>query len=191
MILENDLRGFLPIRCRSGEEGTVYEYCVSSRVSLLEYTEHTPVSDVFLKQLIFTLCQAMEELGEYLLSEKHVLLGPETIFVQEESSAPFGGSFLFCLYPDQSWELRDSLRQLIKFLMEKTDRTQGHCAELCYELYGQLQKENFCLKEFMEALERWSVPVPAPEQEKKKGSKQLFARRRNGGIMKPNGRERP
>ena len=184
MILENTIRGFLPIQKQSGEEGDCYQYNISSLISLAEYLEHHPLRERFLKQWIFMLCQAVTELEEYLLTEEFLWLTPETIFVRDKESEPFEGTFLFCLYPDQRQEVKAQLNQLLKYLMEQTDRADDRCAVMCYELYGLVQKENFCLREFMEALERWAQPVPQKEPEKKKRPKQLFASRRNSGIMK-------
>ena len=72
--------------------------------------------------------------------------------------------------------------------MERTDPADETCAIQCYELYGLVQKDNFCLQEFMEALERWAGEdlrkEPEKKKEKKKRPKQLFANGKNSGIMK-------
>lgn len=185
MMLENRLRGFLPVQKRSRDGVEEYYYCISSRVSLEEYLEHTPLETVFLKQLIFSLCQSVAVLGEYLLTEELLLLNPETVFVEETSRTPFAGTFVFCIYPGEKQPVKESLCQLMKYLMGKTDPAQDSCAALCYELYAVLQKDNFCLREFMPLLEQTAVPAPdRGEQEKKKWTKQLFASRRNNGIIK-------
>ncbi len=184
MILENTIRGFLPLQQRCSEEGDHYCYTISSLVSLTEYLEHHPLQERFLKQMIFALYQAVTELGEYLLTEDFLWLTPDTVFVYGNQSEPFEESFVFCLYPDERQDVKQQLRQLIKYLMERTDKAEDRCAVMCYELYGLLQKENFCLREFMEALERWAQPEVPREPEKKKRPKQLFASRRNSGIMK-------
>ena len=184
MIRENTIRGFLPMQIRGGEEGESYCYGISSLMSLEEYLAHHVLEERFLKQLVFSLCQAVEQLGEYLLTEEFLLLTPETIFVRETEAVPFVGTFLFCLYPDERQNVKEALTQWTKYLIDRTDRSDDRCAVMCYELYGLVQKENFCLGEFMEALERWSLPAVPKEPEKKKRSKQLFASRRNSGIMK-------
>ncbi len=179
MILENQIRGFVSLQSRDQE----YDYDISSLVSLKEYLDHSSLQCGCLKQLIFSLYQAVTELGRYLLTEEFLYLTPETIFVQTHEAVPFQGTFLFCLYPDFRQDVRGRLSQLLKFLMDKTDPGDDSCAVLCYELYGLVQKENFYLKEFMEALERHAEPLTGPESEKKKRAKQLFAGRRNSGII--------
>jgi hypothetical protein len=51
-----------------------------------------------------------------------------------------------------------------------------------------VQKDNFCIGEYMEALERWALWSQSQEaekkKEKKKRPKQLFASGRNSGIIK-------
>lgn len=184
MILENTIRGFLPVQKRLEEERIVYRYKISSLISLEEYLEHHTLGQNFLKQLIFTLCQSVTELGEYLLTEEYLLLRPDTVFVRESGSEPFADTFLYCLYPARRQNVKEDLRQLLKYLMEKTDRSDDRVAVMCYELYGLVQKENFCLREFMDALERWALPAPEADTDTKKRVNPLFARRRNGGIMK-------
>ena len=188
MILENTIGGFLSIQRCCQQDGESYHYNISSLISLDEYLQHHSLNDRFLKQLIFTLCQAVDQLREYLLTEEYLLLTPETVFVRENESVPFAGTFFFCLYPDERQDIKSALRHWIKYLMEKTDRSDDLCAVMCYELYGLVQKENFCLREFMEALERWALPVQEKEPQKKKRPKQLFSGRRNSGIMKLSGR---
>lgn len=188
MILENSIQGCLPVAQRCQESGECYEYKVSSLISLAEYLEHHPLRTPVLKQLVFSLCQTVTELGEYLLTEIHLWLTPETVFLRGSETDPFEGNFYFCLYPDEVQNKKEQLRQLLKYLMERTDTADGSCAVLCYELYGLVQKENFCLREFMESLERWAIPKlpeePEKKKEKKKRPKQPFASRRNSGIMK-------
>ena len=82
MILENRIRGFLPVEQRCRQEGESYEYKVSSLISLAEYLEHHPLKSPVLKQWAFTLCQAVTELGEYLLTDDHLWLTPETVFLR-------------------------------------------------------------------------------------------------------------
>lgn len=180
MILGNRIPGFLPVqkRCRDGEEE--YYYDVSSQVSLEEYLEHRPLSSGLLRQLVFTLCCLPDALYGYLLTEDSLFLRPETIFYREEQ-----GRFLLCLYPTERQDVRGDLKELLKYLMGKADPAEEACGRLCYELYGLLQKENFCLPEFYGVLEENPSKPPVKEPEKKKRVKQLFAGRRNGGIIKP------
>lgn len=184
MILENRIPGFLPVQRRCCNDREEYYYNISSQVSLEEYLEHNPLSSVFLRQLIFAVCRLAFSLREYLLAEDCLALGPETIFYTEETE-----TFFLCLYPDARQDVRDSLRQLLKYLMEKADKEEEQCGILCYELYGLLQKKNFCLREFLTVMEEKPAPAQPKEAEKKKRTKQIFASRRNGGIMKAVRRE--
>ena len=145
-----------------------------------EYLEHFPLKTAVLKQLIFSICQSVAALGDYLLNEESLFLAPETIFIEERKEPV---TFTFCLYPDEKQDVRESLRQLMKYLMGKTDTEDGACASLCYELYGLFQKENFCLRECLPLLEQAQPPNPVHEPEKKNRAKQFLASRRNRGII--------
>lgn len=188
MMLENPIRGFLKMELRQGEEKSGYEYQVSALMSLSEYLEHHPLEQRLLKQWIFDLWQAVTELEEYLLTEEYVLLMPELVFLRGAENEPFAGTFLFCLYPDRRQDMKEQLKEMLKYLMKKTDSGDGEAASLCYELYSLVQKDNFCLKEFMEVLERQTQSESQRLPEKKKHQKQLFASRRNSGIMKASSR---
>ena len=181
MILENKIRGFVPVSLLETEKGQEYCYRISGLVSLEEYLEHYFLQESFLKQLIFDLCRCREEMEEYLLPEDCLLVDLRTIFTEEKEEP----AFLFCLYPAGGRDVREDIRSLLKHLMGKTDPADEKCANLCYRLYGLVQKENFYLGEFMAALEDKEEETGVlPEPEKKKWTKQLFAGRRNGGIMK-------
>lgn len=185
MILENKIPGFVPIQLCLGDMGEYYRYRISSLLSLEEYLQHHAMDQTLLKQLIFSLCQAVTQLGEYLLSETVLMLEPQTIFLREGAVGSRRPTVFFCLYPDEIQDGRRSLCQWIKWLMSQADPGDPHCGEMCYELYGIAQKDNFCLQEFMEALQRWAPEPVCAEPEKKKRSKQLFASRSNRGIIKP------
>ena len=182
MILENRMRGFVPVSFHQADREMAYYYRISGLISLKEYLEHDFLRLEFLKQLIFSLCRCTEALEEYLLAEDCLLVDPCTIFVEERDEP----EFLFCLYPDGGRTVREDIHELLKYLMGRTDPEDERCAALCYRLYELLQKENFYLGEFMTALEeREEEKTILLEPEKKKGKKQLFASRRNGGIIKP------
>ena len=180
MILENPMRGFLRVEKRAQDREEFYCYRISGRTGLEEYLEHTPMKTAVLKQLIFSICQSVTALGEYLLNEESLFLTPETIFIEEREEPV---TFTFCLYPDERQDVRERLRQLMKYLMGKTDTEDETCASLCYELYGLFQKENFCLRECLPLLEQTQPPDPIHEPEKKNRTKQFFASRRNRGII--------
>jgi len=184
MILENAIPGFVPVQSCWGEKGEYYQYRISSLLSLEEYLQHHRLDQVLLKQLVFALCQAVVQLGEYLLTEEVLFLQRQTIFLKEGNSVSHVPTVFFCLYPDEAQDSRQDLCQWIKWLMSQADPDDPRCGEMCYELYGAVQKENFCLQEFMEMLQRWASDPFQAEPEKKKRSKQLFASRPNRGIIK-------
>ena len=184
MILENTIQGCLTLREQKGQDGTTYRYTISSLVSLPEYLDHDPLTEDLIKQLVFCLYQVIAELGEYLLQEEYLLLTPETIFLRSRGTEQKSWDVLFCLYPDGGQDWKKSLQDLLKYLMAHTDGTQERSGPLCYELYGLLQKDNFCLREWMDVLAHFAIPETPKEPEPKKGAKQLFASSRKGGIMK-------
>lgn len=184
MILKNHIPGCVLIREQREPDSFIYRYDISSLISLPEYLAHHPLTEPMIKQWVFRLYQVVNELGNYLLQEEYLLLMPETIFIMCQEETQEAWDFRFCVDPQGGQDLRQALKELVKYLMAQTDETQEGSGPLCYELYGRLQKDNFCLREWMEVLEHWSVPTPAIQPEPKKGAKQLFASSRKGGIIK-------
>lgn len=191
MLCENRIDGFLPVQMQRQEEKEEYYYRVSSQISLAEYLEQHPLSFSMLKQLVFTICQSAANMGEFLLAQEYLYLIPETIFVQslskdtesDETCTDKRFCFTLCIYPDEKQDLKEELRQLMQYLMGKADPQEAECAALCYDLYGRLQKENFCLREFMTAMEEHPSLSDIKAGEKKKWKKPLFAFWRNSGIL--------
>lgn len=166
MILENQIPHFLPVSLGSGGETAMYRYQISSRVSLEEHLQHSPLRLPVCKQLIYSLCKSLKVLGEYLLTEENLLIRPETIYMEESGRESegmlYGGrkaeewEFLFCLYPDEEQEVKTGLKDLLKYLMEKTDpaeKAENSCALLLYELYQRTLKDNFCAAEWLQVME--------------------------------------
>lgn len=155
MILQNDIPHFLKAYREEGEKGCRYD--ITSKISLTEYLEHSYIRLPFCKQLIFTLCNAIDTLEEYLLSEKNLYLVPETIYLtREDTEQP---QFFFTVTPEEDSQIRGQLNDLIQYLMKKTDPEEDgevSSARLLYLLYERLQKNNFCVKEFRCVLEDFS-----------------------------------
>lgn len=165
MILENEIPHFLTTVQDSRGEGRYYRYLISSRISLAEYFKHAPLRLTVCKQFVYTLCRGLQALGEYLLTEESLLLTPDTIYMERQGQKDLwrpGSSweeeweFFFCLYPDEIQDARTNLRDLLKYLMEKTDpaeKSEESCALFLYGLYQMTLKENFCASEFLQAME--------------------------------------
>ncbi len=166
MITENRIPGFLPVQEQIREEGTVYAYSISGLVSLKEYLKHHIFTGKILRQLIFTLCQSSETLEEYLLPFEGVRLEPDMIFLDDKETP----HFFLCYCPEDFYADNQGLSDLLKYLMEQTDPAETDCAALCYQLYGKLQKENFCLSEFMDAVDE-STDTEAPFRAKHRAAR--------------------
>lgn len=169
MVLENRIPQALFISQGTGRETGMYRYQISSRISLAEYLQHSPLRLPVCKQLVYALCKSLRRLGEYLLTEENLLILPETIYMeksgQDKQRTALGTpeseewDFFFCLYPDEIQDARTALKDLLKYLMEKTDpaeKTETSCAWLLYELYQRTLKENFCAAEFLQVMEELS-----------------------------------
>lgn len=184
MILENEIPHFLSVTKMEGEE-VYYQYEISSKISLEEYLQHTPLCQEVCKQLIYTLCRSVETLEEYMLTEESLLLLPETIYI-EENSQENSQVFYFCLYPDGGRNTREDLQKLLKYLMDHTEVSEegrDDSPQILYTLYDCTLKDNFCIREFLQAMEtetqrRQEAKTEYPEEKKKEMSQSEAAAKR-------------
>lgn len=162
MVLENRIDGFVPVSLRLVDDREELCYGITGLMSLKEFLEHSSLRCAVLKQFIFTLCCLADRLEDYLLSADCLVLEPETIFLRRETVSENAfivkqeeaeWIFSLCVCPHAEQNLKDSLCKVVRYLMEKADPLDEACASLCYSLYEVLQKENFCLSEFMTILE--------------------------------------
>ena len=112
MIEKNRIKGVLPSKTRM-EDGKGYLYLeVGNRRNLMDIYKDKEMDLEEMTRIFQGLLPILEELKNYLLSEKMILLDPEFIFEEEEE-----GCYSIVILPWQ--DERPNFRKMAEFFLEK------------------------------------------------------------------------
>jgi hypothetical protein len=151
MVKRNKMKGILPCRERIEDgKATLYLDITGKRSLLQEYADkEMELDDILL--LFQQLTAVFDELKNFLLSERLLLLEPEYIYrdMQDES-------LYVTLLP---WERQEeaSLHGLAEFLLEKINHRDEHGVTAAYQFYRMQSQPQFSLVHFLPVLEKESI----------------------------------
>jgi len=151
MLEENSIPGILPMHQRM-EEGYPYLYLdITSKQSLVQEYREKDLQLEELVALLQELIRIFEELRNYLLPSRFLLLQPEYVYRDTDSRELF-----LALIP---WEREEDrgFQPLAEFFLEKMSPKDEHGINLVYQLYRQQSDPGFSLYRFMTVAERESI----------------------------------
>lgn len=146
MIAENRIAQFLECSIKRINTCVEYRYRISSMCSLKQLMEKRKFTEQDIRQLILSLSHAIISLEEYLLSEEKILLDPQFIFVDsketsfgsdkgEEETKRTGERIKFCYYPEKKESFSQSVKDILPYILKRTDHEDGKAIILSYSLY--------------------------------------------------------
>jgi len=113
-----------------------FDYHITGLVPLKDLSPQEILTK-HLTHLLYALSHLEEELQQFLLNPKDILLTPDTIFIEPEKER-----FYFCYYPDEIQTLRESLEQFTEFLLKYLRPQNETETLLLYGLYQRSLEEN-------------------------------------------------
>ena len=150
MIEKNRINGVLPSKTRM-EDGKGYLYLdVGNRRNLTDVYKDKEMDLEEMTRIFQGLLLILEELKNYLLSEKMILLDPEFIFQEEEE-----GGYSIVILPWQ--DERPNFRKMAEFFLEKINHKDENGVNAAYHFYRQQSQGYFSLSQFMPVLEKENI----------------------------------
>lgn len=151
MVEKNRMKGILACKERV-EDGKAYFYVdITGKKNLVqEYADkEMELEDII--TLFQQIIPVFEELRNYLLTEKMILLEPEFLYRDMEDE-----SLYVTLLP---WEREEgtSLHKLAEFFLEKISQRDEHGVNAAYHFYRQQSQPQFSLHQFLPILEKESI----------------------------------
>ncbi len=148
MMSQNRIRGLLKQEKRTNDGRRQYVYDITSYTSLRELYNDREMHYEDVLRILGALSSERKILEDYLLSEGHLLLGPDYIFIHNENNIP-----IFCYYALSDKEIGDSLEELAAFFLQRTDHSDSTAVSLVYDLYrrvaaGDYAFENLLYREY-------------------------------------------
>ena len=140
VILANRIRGLLPCRLLYLNGDTYYSFDITSMQSLEILRGRRILSGDGFSSFFCELIDVLSGLEEYLLDFDHLILTPDKIYID-----PSGGKIGLVYFPAFRKDIRESLRELVEYLLSGTDPDDRRTTLLGYRVYHALQREELLL----------------------------------------------
>lgn len=145
MITTNRMKHILDCKIRYVDEECHFYYEISSRQSITSLYSNRKWGYEQLYCFFKSMREALEELENYLLDSRRLVLQPDYIYAEPEAEEYF---FLYYPYYVEEEEITTQM-SLAQFLIEKVDHTQDDAVAIVYKVYEMEQDHQFILSEIM------------------------------------------
>lgn len=159
MLSHNRIEGILPIRWKKENDKYLLRYDITGKQALDVILEQETMDEEILRNLLAGICTVLKQMEKYLLLQSGILLRSETIFIDMKT-----GQIYFCYYPNEGELLQKQFRQLMEYVLTKTNHRNPVAVELAYGIYEESLKEEFVLSDIKRRLEK-SIEEVYQEQE--------------------------
>lgn len=147
MITENNIPGLLHTQKRSfNNENSLY-YRINGRQSLFHMMEKREADAEILRSLLRGIDILLNTLSQYLLDADSLLLIPECIYFHTTEK-----DIGFCFYPFEQKDIRQQLRELSEYFLERINREDEQAVSIAFRLYRMTREPNFAFSEIVEKL---------------------------------------
>jgi hypothetical protein len=151
MIEENDICSLLKFNKLNVNGIQQYNYNISRKENLEDFLEAQRLDLDMFRRLLLNIKIAYEEIGRYLIDERHIFLSKETIFL-EKNNESFKVSL--CYYPKDMGGVQQQFRELMEYFLKLVTPENRHLTEKIYNAYDLCLKEDFTLSEIIESLQQ-------------------------------------
>jgi len=149
LLTGNHVVGFLPCMVQMVDNQVLFYYEITTKQSLASIYEHQKMKREDLSSLFDSLVKKIEEMRDFLLDAKGLILSPEYVYFDSEQK-----EVSFCYFPIEQKEIMTSLRELVEYILPKIDHTDQEAVILGYNLYRCVMEEGVCLAQIKEELYR-------------------------------------
>ena len=157
MLTENRIDPFLPLLVQNTDCLVRYRYPVTGKCALLQLYEHQEIGAEQLKILIAGIQKGLLAAEEYLLSEAHILFGPDGVYCD-----PATGSISLCCCPLKDEPPGKGLQELAEFLISVTDHNDPAAIDLSYGFFKMVLAGDYHFAQLMEKKAKTEKTVEEP-----------------------------
>ena len=136
-------------------------YNISGKEALADFIETEELNRENVKKLLLYIQMAYEELGKYLIDTGHIMLSPNTVFLNRKSR---GFGVKLCYFPSkEAGSVSEQLLSIFELILQHVNHEDEEFSKLAYELYDRVAKGDSDLMNLIELIgkdeEFAAVPV--------------------------------
>lgn len=156
MIAANRIPALLSMTCSHIDDSVVLQYDISSLQPLSVFCSSHKIHAKELTGLIGNLLDSLFLMEDYLLSEDHLFLDPEYLYLNWSTL-----EFKIAYIPYYSCDLKTSLQNLMQYLLTCLGNEDQDTVVLAYRIYHELKEPNLQLGN----IRRLLIPAVSPSSE--------------------------
>lgn len=142
----------LPMQTMVQDGKIQYWFEITGKQQLKDYLGGKPVEIKHIKKFLFSLEQLCRKMPEFLLKEERVCLQEELLYVDLADETVY-----FTYLPFRQGDFPEEFRNWMEETLKKINHQNRRCAELAYDLYEKVRRENISIRELLYA-EEWNTP---------------------------------
>lgn len=155
MMLENKVNGLLSVKIDYKENQKKWYYEVFHMKTLEEIYSLKKMNYQELKEMIYSICQVVENSRKYFLNCDFILFQPEFIFIDLKT-----GRYYYCYWPmERQEDCKSKMIQLFREIMKWLDYQDKEAVELAYEMERIVVQDNYNLEQWKEVIEKRSYAI--------------------------------
>lgn len=153
MLLQNEIRGLLPVRMERMNGCKEYYYDITSKHSLGSIVKKGSLNVQKIRLLIRAIGELLEQFHEYMLEPDGICLSEELIYTTLPE-----WKLSFCYFEDGEGRFTENLRKLLQFAIEYVDYQDREAVALAYACFQASMRENFTFAEIERCLAQKEEP---------------------------------
>ena len=149
-MCRNNIDGLIGSSIRVWDGSELLFYDISSRQNLIRMTERKELEFEDVKDLFYSLRDAVNEAERFLLNPMFLLFNPEFIYRNLSTNR-----IEWIFYPSDTEPVSpEGLTELGEFLLEKVNHKNPDAVEVVYRFYRDTKEESFLLNNTIEMIEK-------------------------------------
>ncbi len=166
MLRENQVMVLLSFFTLCMDKKIQYWYDITGKTSFRDYVEQEGLSADLIRKFFTRLKTAFDRMSRYLIDPDHILLNPDTIFLER---VPADFRVFLAYNPLDKGDVPSGIVTVTEFLTEQIEKGDSAITDLCFSLYDASLKETDAFEAVLAVLKTF-----APEEKVEKPKTQAL-----------------
>ncbi len=153
MLQENSIPSLLDYHTMEINSQYQFWYEITGKKSLRDFFDQEGVTEENLRKAFCGIQNALTELSGFLITEDHIYMNPDTVFVEQGSSK----RVFLCYTPLAHEPYSNQLQLIMEYVVSVVDHHKAELAKLCYEMYEVTTQSQFSITDLISVLEKKEV----------------------------------